>query len=83
MHPGGFGIREDEPAVIDRRYSKRDQSMGIANIPTKGILGGIIALGIMVTILVAVPAARWFLLFSIPAGLIVAGILHFVNRPKA
>jgi len=57
--------------------------MGIANIPTKGILGGIIALGIMVTILVAVPAARWFLLFSIPAGLIVAGILHFVNRPKA
>jgi hypothetical protein len=56
--------------------------MNIANIPTKGILGGIIALGIMVAILVAVPAARWFLFLSIPAGLVVAAILHFLNRPK-
>jgi hypothetical protein len=36
----------------------------------------------MVAILVAVPASRWFLLFSIPAGLMVAGILQFLNRPK-
>jgi hypothetical protein len=57
--------------------------MGIAKIPAKGILGGIISLGIVVTILVAVPAARWFLLFSIPAGLVVAGILHFINRHDA
>ena len=61
---------------------KKDLNVGIANIPTKGILGSIIALGIMATILVAVPAARWFLLFSIPAGLIVAGILYLWNRPK-
>jgi len=56
--------------------------MEIANIPAKGILGGIIALGIMVTILVAVPAARWFLLFSAVAGVLVAGALHFINRRK-
>ncbi len=54
--------------------------MGIEKIPAKGILGTMIALGIMVSILVAVPASRWFLLFSIPAGLVVAGILYLVNR---
>jgi hypothetical protein len=54
--------------------------MGLANIPTKGILGGILALGIMVTILIAVPAARWFLLFSVVAGALVAGILQVINR---
>jgi hypothetical protein len=37
----------------------------------------------MVTILIAMPAARWFLLLSIPAGLIAAGILHFFNRSTA
>ncbi|MFB3923130.1 MAG: hypothetical protein ACE145_15525 [Terriglobia bacterium] len=55
--------------------------MNIANIPTKGILGGIISLGIVITILLAVPAARWFVALSIPAGLIVAGILHYSHRP--
>ncbi len=56
--------------------------MAFANIPAKGVLGGVIALGIMATILIAVPAARWFLLFSIPAGLLVAGILYFMNRSR-
>jgi hypothetical protein len=57
--------------------------MGLANIPTKGILGAIIALGIMIIILIAIPAVRWFLLFSIPAGVLVAGILYLVNRPRS
>jgi hypothetical protein len=48
----------------------------------RGVLGAIIGLGIMVTILLAVPAARWFLLFSIPAGLLVALILHVVNKRR-
>ena len=56
--------------------------MGLANIPAKGILGGIIALGIMVDILIAVPAARWFLLFSAVAGVFVAGILQVINRRR-
>lgn len=54
--------------------------MGIANIPTKGVLGGVIALAITVTILLAVPAARWFLLFSVPAGALIALILHRVHK---
>lgn len=54
--------------------------MNIANIPTKGFLGGIISLGIVVTILVAAPAARWFLIFSLPAGVLVGVILHHLHK---
>jgi hypothetical protein len=54
--------------------------MGIEKIPTKGILGALIGVGIMVIILVAVPAARWFLLLSLPAGLLVAAILYLSRR---
>jgi hypothetical protein len=56
--------------------------MGIEKIPTKGILGALIAAGIMITILVAVPAARWFLLLSLPAGLLVAAILYLLRRQR-
>jgi hypothetical protein len=56
--------------------------MRLDKIPTRGVLGAIIGLGIMIAILTAVPAARWFLLLSIPAGLTVALILHFLNRPR-
>jgi hypothetical protein len=54
--------------------------MGIEKIPTKGILGAIIGTGIMIAILVAVPAARWFLLLSVPAGILVGVILYFLHR---
>ena len=54
--------------------------MNLANIPAKGLLGGISALGITVTILVAVPAARWFLLFSLPAGVLVGLILQRLRK---
>jgi hypothetical protein len=54
--------------------------MRIDKIPTKGVLGAFIAVGIMAIILVAVPAARWFLLLSLPAGLLVAAVLYFSHR---
>jgi hypothetical protein len=54
--------------------------MRLDKIPTRGVLGAVIGLGIMVAILVAIPAARWFLLFSIPAGLLVALILRCMGR---
>jgi len=54
--------------------------MRLDRFPTRGVLGAVIGLGIMVAILVAIPAARWFLLFSIPAGLLVALILRYVGR---
>lgn len=54
--------------------------MRIEKIPTKGVLGALIAVGIMAIILVAIPAARWFLLFTIPAGVLVGAILCFMHR---
>lgn len=54
--------------------------MRIDKIPTRGVLGAIIGLGIVAAILMAIPAARWFVLFSIPAGILVAGILHSISR---
>ena len=54
--------------------------MGIEKIPTKGMLGAFIAVGILAVILVAIPAARWFLLLSLPAGLLVAAVLYFSHR---
>jgi len=58
---------------------KRTELMG-SRIPVKGVAGLIFAVGFMVLILVAVPAARWFLLPSIPAGLLVGAILHLMSR---
>jgi len=57
--------------------------MRIDKIPTKGVLGAFIAVGIMTIILVAVPAARWFLLLSLPAGLLVAAILYFLHHGES
>jgi hypothetical protein len=49
--------------------------MKIEKIPTKGVLGTVVAVGIVAIILVAVPAARWFLLFTLPAGVLVGACL--------
>lgn len=54
--------------------------MRLDEFPTRGVLGAVIGLGIVAAILEAVPAARWFLLFSIPAGLFVALILRYVGK---
>ena len=54
--------------------------MRFEKLPLRGVLGAIIGLGIMAAILVAIPAARWFLLFSILAGLLVALVLRFVGK---
>lgn len=49
-------------------------------IPVKGITGLVIVVALLLILLVAVPATRWFLLFSIPAGLIVGAILYLMRR---
>jgi len=54
--------------------------MGIERIPTKGVLGALVAVGIMAVILAAVPAARWFLLITLPTGVLVGVILYFLHR---
>jgi hypothetical protein len=54
--------------------------MGIEKIPTRGVLGGLVAVRIMVIIVVAVPAARWFLLITLPTGVLVGIALCLLHR---
>ena len=46
----------------------------------KGTLGLVAAIVIVVVLLVAFPAYRWFFLISLGIGLAVWGILYFWNR---
>ncbi len=48
-------------------------------IPVKGLTGLIFVVAIMVILLVAVPATRWFLLLSVPAGALVGVILYLLR----
>jgi len=49
-------------------------------IPVKGPMGLIFALGVVVTALIALPEARWFLALSVPTGLVIAIILRLTSR---
>jgi hypothetical protein len=46
----------------------------------KGLTGLIFVIAFLAILLVAVPATRWFLLFSIPAGALVGVILYLLRR---
>jgi hypothetical protein len=46
----------------------------------KNVAGLIIGTAMVIVLLVAVPALRWFLLLSVPLGLIVALILYVWNK---
>ena len=48
----------------------------------KGTLGLIVAVVIVVVLLVAFPAYRWFFLISVAIGLVSWGILHFWHQCK-
>jgi hypothetical protein len=56
--------------------------MGIEKIPTKGVLGGLVAVRIMVIIVVAVPAARCFLLITLPTAILVGVVLYLLHRQR-
>ncbi len=49
----------------------------IDKIPLKGVVGLALTLAIMAIFLVAVPATRWLLLFSVPTGIVIALFLRF------
>ena len=52
----------------------------IDRIPLKGLTGLLIVAALLVILLVAVPATRWFLLFTVPTGALVALILYLLQR---
>ncbi len=53
--------------------------MATNRIPVKGLTGLIFVVAIMVSLLVAVPATRWFLLLSLSAGALVGVILYLLR----
>ncbi len=48
-------------------------------IPVKGLTGLVFVVAVLVILLVAVPATRWFLLLSVPAGALVGVILYLLR----
>jgi hypothetical protein len=54
----------------------------IAKIPVSGAIGLIITVGLMLGFLMAVPETRLWLYISVPVGIGVAVVLHFVGRGK-
>jgi hypothetical protein len=46
----------------------------------RGATGLIVAVGVVVILLIALPAYRWFFLISLAIGLVVAGILFLWHK---
>lgn len=53
--------------------------MATHRLPVKGLTGLVIAIAILVILLFAVPATRWFLLLSAPAGALVGVVLYLLR----
>ncbi len=49
-------------------------------IPVKGTMGLVFTVGMLVTVLVSLPQARWFLAISLPTGVVMGIILRLIRR---
>jgi NhaP-type Na+/H+ and K+/H+ antiporter len=49
-------------------------------IPVEGAVGLVFTVGVLVTILLSLPQARWFLALSLPTGLVIGIILRLTSR---
>jgi hypothetical protein len=49
-------------------------------IPVKGTMGLVFTVGMLVTVLVSLPQARWFLAISLPTGVVIGIILRLIRR---
>jgi hypothetical protein len=56
--------------------------VGIVGVRIIGWIGLAFTIAFMVVMMLAVPALRWFLVLSVPLGLLIAGILYVVNRRR-
>jgi len=48
----------------------------------RGAAGLLVAVGVVVILLIALPAYRWFFLISVGIGIVVAAILYFWHKFK-
>jgi hypothetical protein len=51
-------------------------------MPAKGIAGLVFMLMFVGVILIYIPVTRWFLLFSVPLGIIIALIISYWHKRK-
>jgi len=49
-------------------------------IPVEGAVGLVFAVGVVVTTLLSLPEARWFLAMSLPTGVVIGIILRMTRR---
>jgi hypothetical protein len=52
----------------------------IDEIPVKGPIGLVFALGVLAMILLALPEVRWFMALALPTGVVIAIILRLTRR---
>jgi len=62
--------------------SPRRAEITIHKIPVVGVVGAIFAAGIVAIALVGLPVAKWFLLASLLAGAVVAGIIRLAHKMR-
>jgi hypothetical protein len=63
-----------------RHSPEEDRGFRIEKIPLKGRMGLVLAAGVMIFFLIALPAVRWFFILTLPAGILVGVVLYFIHR---
>jgi len=58
----------------------RHPGIRIDKTPVRSWVGLVFAVGVMVLFLIALPAVRWFLLLTLPAGMLAGVVLFFLHR---
>jgi hypothetical protein len=58
----------------------RHPGISMHKIPVKGGVGLVFTIGVMLLFLISLPEARWFLALSLPAGILVGGVLYLLRR---
>ncbi len=59
---------------------EKHRGIRIDKIPVEGVVGLIFGIGTLLIFLTGVPETRWFLLISVPIGVIVGTILYIWHK---
>jgi hypothetical protein len=62
--------------------SPRRAEITIHKVAVVGVVGFVFAVGIVVMAKVGLPVAKWFLLASVLAGVVVAGIIRLAHKMR-
>ncbi len=54
----------------------------IDKIPIKGFIGAVVGIGLMAGFLLEIPAFRWVLLITVPAGIIIGIGLYWWHKKR-